>query len=188
VNQCQNHQINEIVLERYDVPTELMGIAGVSLHNAVVEERCTRCGHQKSILIPNLQGLIAAVAVERALMPLKMLGREIRFLREALEVTAVDLATTVEVLPTQVSRWENDAEPISPRSEKLLRLYVVDELAKYTAIKVNRNAIYRMKIRAWHSIEEKSEMNFWLSKKRAAAPRTQKREPKWRNTNTSVAA
>lgn len=188
MNQCQNHEIKETVIERYDVATELMGIAGVSLHNAVVEARCAHCGQLQSILIPNLQGLIAAVAVARALMPLKIRGQEIRFLREALDVTAVDLATTVEVLPTQISRWENEAEPISPRSEKLLRLYVVDKLAKYTAIKVNRNAIWLMKIRAWHSIQEPLEMNFWLSNKRAAAPRPQKRGPKWRNTNTGVAA
>ncbi len=98
--------------------------------------------------------MIAAAAVARVLIALKLRGNEIRFLREALEETAQELSGTVEVLPTQISRWENDQEPISPRSEKLLRMYVVDQLAKLTAIKVDRNVIYAMRIRAWRPLKQ----------------------------------
>src|SRR5271155_4157711 len=137
---CENHSFVEHLVPAYT--SEALGMDGVVLRNAVTEQRCETCGFVKSVIIPNLQGLIAAIAVGRALEPLKLRGNEIRFLREALEETAQKLAQTVEVLPTQISRWENDAEVISPRSEKLLRLYVVDKLARLTAIKVNRGVIY----------------------------------------------
>lgn len=178
MNHCDKHIIREKTIPTYR--PEALGLDGVYLHDAVVEARCEKCGVVKSITIPNLQSLIAAAAVARVLMPLKLRGKEIRYLREALEQTAQELAGTVEVLPTQISRWENDAEPISPRSEKLLRMYVVDQLAKLTAMKVNRNRIYEMRIRAWRSLKENVRIDLRLADaSRKELPR-KKREPKWR--------
>jgi hypothetical protein len=186
VGQCQNHELKETLLECYQVPEELIGIEGVSLHTAVVEVKCVRCGYLHSILIPNLQGLIAAVAVARSLMPLKMRGHEVRFMREALDLTAMELATPIAIGATQISRIENDAEPIGPRSEKLLRLFVLDNLARQTAIKVNRNAIFQMKIRESRQTRESLKMDFWLSQKHAAAPRPRKLGPKWGNSSAAA--
>ncbi|MHB8392585.1 MAG: hypothetical protein ACYDBH_23910 [Acidobacteriaceae bacterium] len=57
-----------------------------------------------------------------------------------------------------MSRWENDKEPIGPRSEKLLRLRVGDQLAKMTAIKFDAGVIFDMKIRAWRSVADRHKM------------------------------
>jgi DNA-binding transcriptional regulator YiaG len=107
---------------------KLLGIPGVYIKNAVVREFCPKCRHNQSIIIPNLQGLIAAVAVHRINQPLKLSPREILFLRKACEWTARTFAGKLEVRPETVSRWENGKETMSPQSEKLLRLIVGDKL------------------------------------------------------------
>jgi DNA-binding transcriptional regulator YiaG len=182
MNTCKKHVANEAKLVPFYDASELLGMAGVYLKDAVREARCANCGRVKSIEIPNLEGLIAAVAVSRALHPLKLRGKEIRYLREALEMTAQEMSEkVVKVSPFQISKWENDKEAIGPQSETLLRLYVVDELARLTAIKVNRNAIFRMKSKPWRKIDEALRMHFSL-KTRATdrTPVSRKGEPKWK--------
>ncbi len=171
---CTHHKIREIVIPMYHA--EELGITGVYLKNAVLQETCEVCGYVKSVAIPNLQGLIAAVAVSRVMSPFKLHGPEIRFLREAVEKPAKELAAKLEVLPTQISRWENAKEPISPRSEKLLRLYVLHELAGLTKVKSSRSAIFDMKIRAWRPLAGKMRMVFYLEKPAGEASTGRRRE------------
>jgi DNA-binding transcriptional regulator YiaG len=110
------------VLDEYE--DDLIGIGNpVTLINAVYEERCEACGFTQKV-IPDLDGLIAAVAASRALHPLKLRGEEIKFMRKALEVSAKDLAALMNVAPETISRWENNREPIAPGTEKFLRLLV----------------------------------------------------------------
>ncbi len=106
----------------------------VYLEDAVKETRSENCDYVDSVESPNLEGLIAAVAVARVLNPLKLRGTEIRYLREALEMTGQEMGEkVVKVLPFQISKWENNKEPIGAQSETLLLLFVVDELARLTA-------------------------------------------------------
>lgn len=184
MDRCEQHKFSEQLVPMYKA--DQLGIDGVYLREAVTQEKCEVCGYVKSLAIPNLQGLIAAVAVSRVLIPYKLHGKEIRFLREALEETAKELALTVEVLPTQISRWENEAEPIGPRSEKLLRLYVVEKLAKQTIIKASLDAIFRMRIQVWRPVESELRMVFFLDKSRARA--STKRQPKSRWMTQAEAA
>ena len=102
-----------------------------------------------STTIPDLEGLIAAVAVTRVIHDLKLNGGEIRFLRKAVAMTARTLADRLEVTPETVSRWENGKDPIGPTSEKLLRLIVGDELSqKAPAIDFDSAEIVRMRIQS----------------------------------------
>ncbi len=117
----------------------------VVLVNAVDRFTCT-CGHSLDV-IANHEGLIAAVALCRVLMRIKLNGKEIRLLRKTLDLKAIELAGRLEVSPETLSRWENAAEVISNAKEKNLRLRVALALAtKAPAIEVNLEALMAMEI------------------------------------------
>jgi DNA-binding XRE family transcriptional regulator len=54
----------------------------------------------------------------------RLTGAEVRFLRKHLGWTGAELARHLGVQPATVSRWENDAQPVGPVAERLLRLVV----------------------------------------------------------------
>lgn len=144
---CGSRLITKVV-EKYE--DKLLGIPRVFLYNTVSQEVCPKCQTVQSVNIPNLQGLITAVAVYRVGRPFKLNGREIRFLRKALEITAKELADKLFVRPETVSRWETNSEPIGPQSEKIFRLIVGERLAdKAPLIKFVRKDILEMDIKAW---------------------------------------
>jgi transcriptional regulator with XRE-family HTH domain len=125
-----------------------LGIRGVFIWNTVTVEFCPRCPRSQSVIIPNLQGLIAAVAVYRVQVPLKLNAHEIRFLRKAIEWTAKELGEKLEVRPETISRWETGSDVIGPQSEKLFRVIVGYELSeKAPAIEFDPKAIAKMRIR-----------------------------------------
>lgn len=94
----------------------------VILMNAVEVKVCVECGEVFSKRIPDLQNLIAAMAVARVMDPSKLNGRDIRFLRKAINSTAKDLASRLGVAEGTFSRWENDKDVIGLANEKLLRM------------------------------------------------------------------
>lgn len=141
---CKSNLRNE-VFKLYE--DKLLGIPGVHIRNTVVREFCPKCRHDQSIIIPNLQGLIAAVAVHRIGLPLKLSPAEIVFLRKACEWPAKVLAAKVEVRPETVSRWENGWETMSPQSEKLFRLIVGNKLySAAPAVAFDPQAISNMRL------------------------------------------
>jgi transcriptional regulator with XRE-family HTH domain len=183
MKQCDNHAIRKSLIPSYQA--DMLGIAGVRLLNAVIQERCVECDYLQSITIPNLQGLIAAVAVTRAFVPQKLRGGDIRFLREALGMTGLELAAkVVKVSPSQLSRWENDKEPMGQPNERLLRLYIADELIKRTALKVDKSILYRMDIEAPLSVGAEVPMEFYLQSPEVKV--TRKREPRWRSVKAAA--
>lgn len=93
----------------------------VILVDSVVEEKCQNCG-QTEYVIPNMEGLFAAIAIARAKNPIKLNGAEIKFIRKAIEIPAKKMAQYLEVTVEHLSRWENDKAPITPSYEKMLRL------------------------------------------------------------------
>ncbi len=112
-------------IERVETyPDELLGISRVVLIDAVEKLRCLKCPDVSFTLIPDLPGLIAAAAVSRATIPVKLTGNDIRFMRKALSLTAKQLASLLRVTEEAISRWENGKQPIGPASETLLRLMV----------------------------------------------------------------
>jgi DNA-binding transcriptional regulator YiaG len=133
------------VFQKYE--DKRLGIQGVYILDTISREFCPKCPDEQSIVIPNLGGLIAAVAVHRVKQPLKLSNQEIRFLRKACDLTARELAEKVQVRHETVSRWENGEETMSPQSEKVLRMIVGDLLAdKAPGIEFDRKAIPPMRI------------------------------------------
>jgi len=85
--------------------------------------RCPRCGNFE-ISIPRIEGLhrlLAKVLIEKMT---RFTGAEVRFLRKSLGWSGSDFARHMGVAEETVSRWENDAAPIGPQADRLLRLMV----------------------------------------------------------------
>jgi helix-turn-helix protein len=109
--------------------TDGLGLPNVTLLGIAQELYCTDCGEQLGISYPDLEGIIAALALGRVEAAQKLRGADVLFMRKALGWTARELASRLGVREETVSRWEHDHEPIGPASEKLLRLMVVELLA-----------------------------------------------------------
>ena len=85
--------------------------------------RCPRCGNYE-ISIPNLEALhrlLARVLIEKST---RFTGDEVRFLRKSVGWSGADFAKHMGVAVETVSRWENDAAPIGPQADRLLRFLV----------------------------------------------------------------
>lgn len=141
-------------ISNFVVPAAMLGIDRVTLIDGVTDEVCEKCGKGK-IHIPDIPGLIAAVALTRVKLPFKLNSRELKFLRSALDIQAKDLAGYLSVAPETVSRWENGKLVISEQCEKLLRVIVIgllDDKAK--AVDPELEAVVKMDIQSAYDPEE----------------------------------
>lgn len=103
----------------------LMGLPIVLL-NAAYE---VSHGDETGVVVPDVQALEAALAVARVTLPTKLTGSEIRFLRKAIGIKAVNLAKFLDVTAETFSRWENgNGAAISTNAERVLRLRVLHSL------------------------------------------------------------
>src|SRR5262245_41966797 len=111
-------------LEDYDA-TVLVGLRTI-VHDAAIVR--IEDGEQ-TIEIPKLRGLLAAAAVARCLMPIRLRGWEIKAMRKIMKLTLAELAKRLDerTATETVSRWESEAQPMGSYVEKLLRLLVCEE-------------------------------------------------------------
>jgi transcriptional regulator with XRE-family HTH domain len=101
---------------------EDLGGVVVNIIDAVKVFKCTGqdCG-EETTGIPDMQGLVHAAAVYRALSPVRLSGKEVRFMRRALDMTQVDFGKMMDLTAEHVSRWETGARGIGCATEKLTR-------------------------------------------------------------------
>lgn len=125
----------------YDATDEL-GVP-VTLIDAVSEDE------EGTIEIPDLDMLLATVAVTRVLEPTRMVGQELRFLRHVLDRTGSEFAEALDLSDkTVVSRWENDKARPGGFTEKIIRQLVLNLLAgQAPGVEIGENAVPGMKIR-----------------------------------------
>lgn len=125
----------------YDATDEL-GVP-VTLIDAVSEDE------EGTIEIPDLDMLLATVAVTRVLEPARMVGQELRFLRHVLDRTGGEFAEALDLSDkTVVSRWENDKTRPGGFTEKVIRQLVLNLLAgRAPGVEIGENAVPGMKIR-----------------------------------------
>ena len=126
---------------KYDATREL-GVP-VTLIDAV-EER-----EDGSVKFPNLDMLLATVAIVRVLKRVQLVGAELRFLRSVLEFTGAEFAEAIDLSDKSVvSRWENDKVRLGGYTEKTVRQLVLNLLGpRAPGIEIPGNAIPGMKIR-----------------------------------------
>jgi putative zinc finger/helix-turn-helix YgiT family protein len=110
------------LLERSVKPEHVEDLGGlvVKVLNAVVVQRCSACG-EEMVGIPDMQGLARAAAMARAQSPERLIGKEVRFIRRALDMKQKDFAAAMDLSAEHVSRWENDHNGVGGASEKLVR-------------------------------------------------------------------
>jgi DNA-binding transcriptional regulator YiaG len=101
--------------------TEDLGGVVVAVLNAVQVQRCEKC-KTEMVAIPDLDGLARAAVISRALNPVRLAGREVKFFRRVLDMTQVDFGKAMDLAAETVSRWENDKhEGKGEACERLLR-------------------------------------------------------------------
>jgi len=117
-----------------------------------------------SVEIPNLDMLLATVAVARVLAPVQMVGAELRFLRHVLDLTGTEFARAIDLSDkTVVSRWENDKVHPGGYTEKVIRQLVLNLLDRRApGIDIGDNAIPGMKVRPRDPSEGPLPMSFSL--------------------------
>ena len=133
---------------------EQMGIPVLLIDSAYEAESSGVSG----ITVPDIPGLESAMAIARVLNDFKLNGMELRFLRRAIGMKAIDIADFLDVSPETVSRWENGKETISTNSERILRLRVYNTLRDkahgVVTGKGQLNTILEMKFRVVRSADQ----------------------------------
>ncbi len=117
---------NRRILEEHDI-SDMIGLRVIVADTAQViddDEGDT------SIEIPEFESLSAAAAVARSLMPVRLLGTELKAIRKIAGWTAADLAAKMgeKTSPETISRWENGKQPMGGYAEKVFRLLVCESL------------------------------------------------------------
>ncbi|MGN6147479.1 MAG: helix-turn-helix domain-containing protein [Rhizomicrobium sp.] len=136
--------IKELLLEIYDA-TVHVGLRTI-IHNAAIQRTE---GDEETIEVPKQRELRASVAVARCLMPIKLRGHEIKAMRKILGQTMEEFAKSLDerTAAQTVSRWESDAQPMGGYAEKMLRLYVCEELqSEAPGIEYNAKMISHLKV------------------------------------------
>ena len=133
----------------------------VTLTDAVLEHE------DGSVEIPHLDMLLASVAVARVLVPVQMVGAELRFLRHVLHLTGTEFATEIDLSDKAVvSRWENDKARPAGYTEKIIRQHILNELSsRAPGIDIGQTTIPRMKIRPRAVSEGPLPMSFILERR-----------------------
>jgi DNA-binding XRE family transcriptional regulator len=111
--------------------TEDLGGVVVKVLNAVQVLRCAAC-RTEMVAIPDLDDLGRATAISRALIPVRLAGREVKFLRRVLDMTQAEFAKAMDLTAETVSRWETNARGVGGACEKLTRHNVCALLSKIT--------------------------------------------------------
>jgi|1186.fasta_scaffold1111337_1 hypothetical protein len=116
--ECGYSDWTEKVLEEFQ--TDVFGIPANICHT-VVEKTCSHCGIKKYTL-PRDGKVEAALAMARVLIPIKLSGREIRFLRNTVGMSGKTFATQIAGNdPATLSRWENDGQGVGGYADMVIR-------------------------------------------------------------------
>jgi DNA-binding transcriptional regulator YiaG len=132
------------------LPEHVEDIGGFSvlLRNAVIQTRCKDCSEEMTA-IPDEDALYRAAALARVMIPVQLGAREVRFLRNTLEMTQAEFAEAVGIGSAEtISRWENGVRGHGAFTEKSIRYGVYALLHKRVpAADYDSEAIARMQIR-----------------------------------------
>jgi DNA-binding XRE family transcriptional regulator len=129
------------ILEVYT--DELFGIP-IEIRNCVIREETDK--GRVLITIPDEEGLAAAAAMARALVPIKLSGDDIRMMRKTLGLKAKEFAEALDMNPTRLSHLEKTTDGLGHFTEANIRQYVCARLkARAPAIGYDPAEIVMMK-------------------------------------------
>lgn len=110
-------------VERGSYEFKECGLSAVVLHGIEIIH-CPECGNDDPI-IPAVNDLMRLLAVAVIGKPERLAGEEIRFLRKYLRKTGGEFARLLSIDKTHLSKLENDADPISNQTDRLVRMIVL---------------------------------------------------------------
>jgi putative zinc finger/helix-turn-helix YgiT family protein len=119
---CSNCEA-EATVTRGDHAFRESGLDYVTLNNIELIT-CPVCGNRDPIIRKPkrlMQQLLIAVASK----PEPLEGQDVRFIRKQLRMTQEAFARLLHTDKTTVSKWENDADPVGPQSDLLIRSVAV---------------------------------------------------------------
>jgi len=121
---CGAH-LRPVPLARYPADT-VVGLPGIAVLYAAILMDCPTegCEGGTYVYVPDVPELEAALAIARIMIPVKLTGDEVRFLRNTVRLKAKEIAELVQVTPETVSRWEHGKEQVGAPYEKILRLAI----------------------------------------------------------------
>lgn len=101
------------------------GLKEVGLKNVVLQGveivKCPKCKNEDPV-IPNMNGLMRALALAVIEKPYRLTGEEVRFLRKYLRLTGEEFSRLIHVDKTTLSKWENNDDRVGDQSDRLIRL------------------------------------------------------------------
>lgn len=112
------------ILEEY-VADGLGAPFGIVLCNAVKQEKCPVTHRVLTTFIPNKTDLLKEAALARALCDRKFSSQELKFLRKAVNLKAIELAELLGISAEHLSRCENGDRVLSNAAEKLFRVIIL---------------------------------------------------------------
>lgn len=92
---------------------------------------------EETLEIPAIGMLHSVIAESIVMLPSKMSGKELRFLRTEMGLTQEKLADVLKVSLLTVSRWEREESPIKDTAEMLIRLMAVEHLKLHVELDVD---------------------------------------------------
>ncbi len=104
------------------------GLDNVYLEKAPIRD-CSDCGYSE-VGIPAVMALHEIICKHLVTTPMRLTGKEVRFIRTNLKMSAVQFAKAMDVHKVTVSRWENDKSPLNKSSAYLLKLMVYSHFTK----------------------------------------------------------
>ncbi len=152
-----NHRMGELVqLNGAAKGEKILHVYDASVHvglrtvicNAAIE-RVNRETGEETIEVPKPDELRAAAAIMRCLMPIKLRGNEMKAMRKILGLTLAEMANKLDerTAAQTVSRWETEAQPMGGYAEKMLRLFICEELKeKAPGVEYNGRMIAHLRV------------------------------------------
>lgn len=120
----------------------------VVVRNAAVAKVDPGTDEVLAVAVPDTEGLAAAVAVARCLLPVQLAPEEIRFLRRVLGLKSKEMAEAIGTDPSTYSRWEGGQQGPGEYVERVLRLHVCAALAeRVPAVNYDPRMITGLKVR-----------------------------------------
>ena len=119
----------------------------VMLIDSAEEEIDDATGDIIGVSIPDMEKLVACLAITRALIPQRLDGQEVRFMRLALGMTATAFADALQMDKATFSRWENNKQSLGAWADKQVRLFVVLALSQLaSSSKTNPGDLIRLQV------------------------------------------
>lgn len=92
---------------------------------------------EETVEIKGIGHLHKVIAEGIVMLPSKISGSELRFLRTEMGMTQNKLAEILKCTMLTVGRWERDEKPISDNAEMLIRLMAIDKLSLNVTLNVD---------------------------------------------------